>query len=38
MDAYLNELSVRVFSNNEEAQDAFLLLGKCFLGRHGIGS
>ena len=29
MDAYLNELSVRVFSNNEEAQDAFLLLGKC---------
>lgn len=29
MDAYLNELSIRIFSNNEEAQDAFLLLGKC---------
>ena len=29
MEAYLNELSVRAFSSNKDAQDAFSLLGRC---------
>lgn len=29
MEAYLNELSIRTFSSNKDAKDAFALLGRC---------
>ena len=37
MEAYFNELSVRVFSNNKDAQDAFSLLGKCLHKMSDLG-
>ena len=37
MDAYLNELSVRMFSNREEAKDAFQLLGNCLKKMQDFG-
>ena len=37
MEAYLNELSIRPFSNNKDAQDAFLLLGRCLQKMSELG-
>lgn len=37
MEAYLNELSIRTFSNNKEAQEAFLLLGSCLQKMSELG-
>ena len=37
MEAYLNELSVKAFSNNKDAQDAFSLLGRCLSKMSELG-
>lgn len=37
MEAYFNELSIRVFSDNKEAQNAFSLLGKCLQKMSELG-